>query len=306
MALTDGLVHLWELDEGSGTRNDATANVHHLSTLTGTPSNAEGLIGNALSVDGSSSVSRSSLAHAFAGADVLNLSVWVYPTSIGTTQQAVMTCANAASATALFWRFQTNSNMRFSLVDTNASTRTVDNLAPSDNQWNHFFIRFIRNNGLYAYKNNAAPTIGTVGDFAYSTNTTSPSTVVAARSSVDRFIGRLDQLAIWTRDLSDDERTQLYNNGHGVDLLGAGCLKPLHSYSHRWGMLQTGAQLANALPVSALYTNRKAIFQAAALVSQSVPWYTELRRRVLVLGAGAVHELGGLPAARLRRSIWRT
>lgn len=219
MALRDGLVNLWKLDETSGTRADAMAQMD-LSTLTGSPSFDTGVQGNALVLDGSSSVSRASVAHAFAGADIINLSLWVFPTSIGSAQQAALTIANAGSATSISCRFAiTSGNFTASLVDTNGTTRSATAAAPSDNVWTNYFVRFVRNVNIFAYKNNGTPGTGAVGDFAYSTNVTSPTTVVGARASTDRFIGRLDQYAIWTRDLSADERAAVYNGGLGTNLL---------------------------------------------------------------------------------------
>lgn len=219
MALKDSLVNLWRLDEASGTRADAMGNCD-LSTVTGSPTSAAGVQGDAISLDGSSSVSRSGVAHPFAGADVVNLSAWVYPTSIGSTAQAIVCFSNAGSALSMFWRFNiTTGTMTFSLVDTNGTTRTVTKTGPSNDVWTHYFVRFIRNDSLYAYKNLDTASTGTVGDFAYSTNVTTPNTVLGARASTDRFIGRIDQLSVWTRDLSAAERTAVYNAGAGTNLL---------------------------------------------------------------------------------------
>lgn len=303
MPLRDGLIYLWELDEGSGTRFDAMGNMD-LSTITSAPVNQPGINGNAIVLDGTQAVSRSGVAALTAGQNVFNISFWVYPTNIGVLQQAVLTFAHAGSVIAKSARFaNTSGNFTFSFVDDNGSTRQAGAAAPTNDAWSHYFIRYVRNEAVYVYKNMGNPGVGAVGDFPYSTNVTSPATYIGGRNTTtDRFTGRIDQVAIWLRDLSYNERAELYNHGLGTDLM-----KPLIFYSHRHALLQAGAKLASALPVSALYSNRKSILHAAALVSQSAahPWYTELRRRVLVLGAGVVHELGR-PAARIRRSIWRT
>jgi hypothetical protein len=229
MALRTNLVNLWELEEASGTRVDSMAQCD-LSTVTGSPANDTGVVGSAITLDGSSSVSRASVAHAFAGADAINLSAWVYPTTIGTGQQAIACFSNAGSAVSMSWRFNnTTGTMTFSLVDTNGTTRTVTKTAPSNDTWTHYFIRFVRNDSLYAYKNLDTASTGTVGNFAYSTNVTTPNTVVGARASTDRFIGKIDQLAVWTRDLSTIERTLVYNAGAGRNLLSPDSISKVHS-----------------------------------------------------------------------------
>jgi hypothetical protein len=136
-----------------------------------------------------------------------SVSMWVYPTTTGSKLGIVggvddafglcITSDNHVQAT------------KINNTDLTQSTATV-----TQNQWN--FVCFTFNNstntGTY-YINSSSNTITYTGDFGATAHTT----LIGQRYLyVDKFIGRIDEVGFWNREITSTEVSTIYNNGNGL------------------------------------------------------------------------------------------
>lgn len=216
MALSDGLIHLWELEEASGDRVDSI-NGFNLSP-SGTPSNAVAKSGLGMLTTSSSDFVRDSVTpHTqLLGLDEITVAGWAYFTTTISGQNFINIVTSGASNLLLRFR-PTVRDFGIAFRDDNGDVYQVNNgVVGSINTWYHMVGIFIRNDAVYSYLNNVFQLSVPNADFPYDTDTTSPVTTIGVNSG-----SILDQLGIWSRALSSDERTELYNGGDGVSLSNA-------------------------------------------------------------------------------------
>jgi hypothetical protein len=225
MALTDNLIAFWELEEASGTRNDAHS-TNHL-TDTNTVTQATGKVGNAgqftaanteyLTLADNAAMSTGDIDYTFAG--------WAYLDN-KSTFRIVLSKWGVGAGTNQEYQIRYSSSLdRYQFVIGGTSTvNTVDadNLgSPSVAAW--YFIA--------AWHDSVANQIG------ISINAGTANTQAWTEGSVDSsyqfelghgtqvgfpFDGRLDQWGFWKRVLTGAERTALYNGGSGLSYAAMG------------------------------------------------------------------------------------
>lgn len=215
-SLATSLVSYWKLDEPSGTRydvagsNDLTDNNSVTSTT--------GKKGTGADFDSANSeFLNDTSASGITGTTANSISVWIKPETVGTygvfTYQASGTDIHCAlylvSDGSLDFR-HTSSGTLYNAT-TAASTITAGN-------WYHIVGTFSTTNGTRLYVNAGTP------DTDANTGTTDSSTgselTVGARwkSSTNDiyFNGIIDEVGYWTKELTSDEVTDLYNGGLGI------------------------------------------------------------------------------------------
>jgi hypothetical protein len=226
MPLTDDLIAFWELEEASGTRQDAHSNNHDLTDVN-TVTSAAGVIGSTnaafFTSANSEQLTRTDHADFDTGAEVSwEIVAWVYPT-IGATQVVVEKGDDVGAGSTLEWAMSVGSGGNPAAWISDGSTRTfkVHSSALSNNTWYM----------LNAYYDASTNTLGIgINAGTPETDTThttggwdSGFTVRVGGESASRFFdGRIDQVGFWKRVLTSQERTDLYNGGAGLSYADMG------------------------------------------------------------------------------------
>lgn len=220
-ALADNLVSYWKLDESSGNATDS----HSSNTLTNnnTATYSTGKINNAVYLASASSQSLSITDNASLSiTGDLSISGWFYFTSFSANGRKLVNKWNDtgnqrgfifdnsdASGDTLRLVLSTN-GVNFPLVTATGAALSVDT-------WYHLAVTFKASTGVVSfYKNGSllfAPTISANSIFDNTADFYIGNGVNAAPT--DPFNGRVDEVGIWSRELTSGEITTLYNGGAG-------------------------------------------------------------------------------------------
>lgn len=208
-ALTDNLEAYWKFDESSGTAADSTANARDLTNNNTIPYVA-GKINNASDLESGSSqyFSRTNNFDFTAG----TICTWTNIESLANSR-AIASTGNGSGTTGFYFDHRlTGSTLRFGF---GAGSNEVSS-ASAVSTGSYLFLCATwstSNKKLYVAGSNVA------------TNSTS-ETLGAAGGSIhigklvyvsgDYYDGTLDEMGIWSRQLSDAEITSLYNSGTGL------------------------------------------------------------------------------------------
>lgn len=216
MALTDNLVSYWKLDASSGNESDS----HGSNTLTeiGTAGSTSGKLNGGRVVDGAfPTLDGFSLSDnsAFDGTDrAFTLALWINATSLSGEGWFLSKWGSLANRE--FRLYTTGTTLVFTIGDSSVSTTSVNwGSALSTGTWYH----------VCCWHDPSANEIGVVVN-AGTPVTASWSTGIqdgAAAFEVgcnttdgNNWQGTLDELGLWSRVLTSQERTDLYNSGNGL------------------------------------------------------------------------------------------
>lgn len=206
MALTDNLVAYWKFDESSGNATDSSGAGLTL-TNNNTATYSTGKINNGAYLASSSSqyFSRAS----FSVANPLTISFWAY-------ESTRVSNADPANTHLLFY-----SNVNYSEVASNngviyfagngGSWKSTGYTLPLTT-WTH--LVFVSSGSTLKMYVNGTLTYTAASDFLVSFANT--FYLGAWNGSKGYWNGRMDELGIWSRALSDAEITSLYNSGSGL------------------------------------------------------------------------------------------
>ena len=219
--LSASLVSYWELDEASGTRIDSNdLNKNHL-TDNNTVTQNTGKVGSAaeFTLLNSEYLTRASNASLQTGDIDQTICAWVYLNSkpAGTMRIAGKTDNTTGAGYAIDWQ---NAADRFSFrmwqAGGGASLNAIASHfgAPALSTWYFVVARFdsVSGNGIITVND------GTKSATAKSASPGSDTVAFAIGANGDGtafFDGRIDQVGLWKRYLTDTEVTFLYNNGAG-------------------------------------------------------------------------------------------
>lgn len=218
--LRNGLLAYWNMDEGSGDRADSSGNVYTL-TDNNTVTSAVGKISNAASFSLGSSEFLSNDSITLEGRSVLSLSAWInwggtgYPTLIAS--QAPITAGDVSIACSLNI---TNRKFYCTIDDLSTKYKITDAAAVEVSTWYHVAVVYDGSKAnadrIMLYVNGSVPSQTAVG--------TIPTTI--PEGNPDGFwIGRvtnvystilIDEYGLWSRALTADEVTTLYNAGNAL------------------------------------------------------------------------------------------
>ena len=214
-----GAVSCWNLDEASGTRNDAIG-TNHL-TDNNTVTQAAGKVGNAAQFTAANSeyLSRASNATLQTGDIDFTVAAWVYLDSKATSRYIMAKGGAGLTLEYQLYYHQASDRLRFEIFDVAVNSVGVADAveigSPSTGTW--YFI--------VAWHDAAANTVsiqvnnGTVSSAATTGTITADVQhfVIGNNGFGDNlfFDGRVDVAAFWKRVLTSAERTALYNGGNG-------------------------------------------------------------------------------------------
>jgi hypothetical protein len=216
VALTDSLVAYWSLDEASGTRVDATGRGNDLTPV-GTPGSAAGTVGSAVDLSSGNSLSRASGADVSPGNVDFTLAFWVRFDAIPGAADVLGKWAGGGQLEYDVYLPGPFNHLQFICSTTGSDFPAVAAATfglLSATTW-YFVVAWhdAAANTLNIQVNNgavdSAPHAG--GVFQGST-----ALLLGGSNFGAPMDGRLDEVALWHRVLTSDERTALYNGGAGL------------------------------------------------------------------------------------------
>lgn len=220
MALDTNLIAYWKLDESSGNASDATGNGKTL-TNTGSSTFTSGKINNGTSLSGSGQYfTRSSEAY-FQITGALTISFWCKSSKTG-AQSVVSKGNNSFSGSYEYMVFWQNGKFSFQTYGGGSPYTVTTDTSLSINTWYHVVVtRSGSGSGdtVKIYVNGSSVSLTNVFGTDPSKVGTSSFPLNIGNYNNDTtslFEGMIDEVGIWTRELTSGEVTQLYNSGNGL------------------------------------------------------------------------------------------
>jgi concanavalin A-like lectin/glucanase superfamily protein len=215
MALTDSLISWWELGEASGTRADSHG-TNHL-TDNNTVLSAVGKVGNAADIerDNVEYLSCASNSTLQMGDIDFTICCWVKVEQTDGLLVQLVSKDNSNSPAENDFNLTCDPTFRFF---TNWAHIPNSGITPTLGVW-YFVVGWhdaVANTHNIQVDNATPVSVSTAGDAPVVS--TSEFQIGARQWAASRqsFDGLIDQVAIWKRLLTTDERTALYNSGNGV------------------------------------------------------------------------------------------
>lgn len=208
MALTDGLVSYWSFD------SDATDSVGSNNGTVNGATNTTGKINNGYDFDGTNDYITTPLS--VNGVGEFSFSLWCKRDTTG-VRHNLLRNYDGSSAQSLVIRFFSDDTIMFNTNDTG----TWDNLASvstfTSGVWYHcVFTYSASTNTKKIYVNNSEVASDTGSSLSGLANGSEVD--IGAYDNYDQynFNGIIDEVGYWTRALTSDEVSELYNSGNGL------------------------------------------------------------------------------------------
>ena len=220
-------------DEISALYNGGTGQQYPFSTITvGTPSDSvstnngtivggvtytTGIVGNAFQFDGSTGyVSLPANSLNFTGD--FSASLWVNFSSLSSCTLIESTGfgnnTSAQEGTSGWNLIYSTGYLYFNNYNDNNLVQLGTNSLNTTNTWYHIVVKS-SSSGMGIYLNGTLITSNTTTQYANYRKTVSPR-LGLSRSGTGYFPGKMDAVTLWSKKLTDDEITQLYNMGGGI------------------------------------------------------------------------------------------
>jgi hypothetical protein len=210
MALDTSLISYFKLDESSGNAADSVGS----NTLTNTAATyTTGKINNGASFNGSTGkLINSSPTGLPTGDATRTLSFWMYPTSVASTNGCPINFGTAATAYRDTPHIYNGGSGTFD-ISISGESYTLPNTFVVNN-WYHIAITNVTGNKTIKTYVNGVLSLSQL--FSNSINTLVAGLSVGCEiNSTSFFYGLVDEVAIWSRELSADEVSQIFNSGRG-------------------------------------------------------------------------------------------
>lgn len=215
MALTDGLLHYYELQDNNSTETDSHGSFD--LTVTGATYVSSGKLGGAYDFDGTDDVigvSGTSISQIDEGS-TFTISAWFNPDTLSPSTAAFDIVANTNDSASRIVLFVRDSNVRCSVYD-GGSFHYSNMASVSLNTWYHVVVTHDSSNNMTLYLNGVeATTAASIQDNGGNTH----FAIGAKRDGGgwrNEFKGMIDEVGIWNRELSSSEVSELYNSGNGL------------------------------------------------------------------------------------------
>lgn len=236
MALTDNIVAYYKLDEASGNALDASGNGNTLTNANVTF--AAGKINNGAVFNSTtdSLSTASSSPFNFTGATPFSVQAWVNPNTVN--NNGYIACHLKATANYEGWTFQYDStgNAFLNIGQDNAGTNALYmkmNTNAITTGWQHLLVTYDGTKtpaGVKIYRNGSSQSLNTV--FNNFTGTASYAGTFQLGSREGNSLNSnqsLDEVAVWSREVSGAEAVTLYNGGAGLQLYAAAAFIPFNN-----------------------------------------------------------------------------
>ncbi len=215
MALTDNLVGFYRFDESSGNASDSSGNSRTL-TNNGTATYSSGKINNACSLNGSNQ-RFTSTDSAFNITGAFSVSAWFNASSVTNPRGIVINKVEDNSVGELYYiKIDTTIKAR-TWASSGGFLELDSTVTPSTGTWYHVVFVKAADNDWKLYVNAGTPTEST--STRDGNDTKKNGLCVGANDYgggvIDYFDGLIDAVGVWSRALSSDEVSSLYNSGNG-------------------------------------------------------------------------------------------
>ena len=218
MALTDNLVSYWKLDESSGNAADSVGS----NTLTNTGTTSYG----AAKINNGAIFSRASGTHKLAIADAsqtgldfsttLSFSLWAkFASDTGDQMRMVRKIGNSGEFAYDFYYDASGNTLacRFSGNGTSLTTTASGSWTPTNGTWYHLVLTYSA--GAVNFYVNGSLLTSTTNAVTSIYNGAATFTLGNSDDLSAEFDGMLDEVGVWSRALSANEVSKLYNGGIG-------------------------------------------------------------------------------------------
>ena len=222
MALTDNLTAYWKFDESSGNASDSVGS----NTLTNnnTATYSTGKINNgAYCVDASNQYFSRSSANDLRLKDDFSISAWFYFDSTG-IMWLVDKRSESGQDFSIYALYFSGSNTLALRTTNGSSSSLVDRSVawtPSTSTWYHIVVTRKASDGSIKFYVNGSQQGSTQTGYTGSLHDNSDLPFYVGRykdsGENDRDLdGRVDELGMWSRELTSTEVGELYNSGDGL------------------------------------------------------------------------------------------
>lgn len=209
-SLLTGLVAYWTMDETSGNRLDSVAS--HTAVPNNAPGYAAGKHGNAVDLERDSNQYLTVTDHADIrfGTGSFSLSYWMKPETLmyGEVSQGTIVSKNYTGFESYIYQGRNH----FYLGGT--ANQAVGSIDLSTGVWYH--VCCVRNGSAVATYINGSANGSSTNSADVSNAGTDLSIGTRVAGSTLCFDGLIDEIGLWNRAITDDERTALYAAGDGV------------------------------------------------------------------------------------------
>lgn len=224
MALTDSLVSYWKLDESSGDASDATANVKTL-TNTGTTTYAAAKINNGADFGTANTTKYLSRTGYIVSDGALSFSLWIKQrTEISSGTQTFIMCGSESTALTLSYDYNAGTR-RLQLIRerNNLSSATINYTITLGTSNFYHIVGSYNGSLIILYVNGTA--VSTASSSLNGTTNWSPGggyfVLGAKRDANDGTVSSysssyIDEVAVYSRAITDSEVSSLYNIGYGA------------------------------------------------------------------------------------------
>lgn len=216
MAWTDNLVAHWRLNEASGQRNDAHGTRH--LTDNNTVGSADGKLGDAASFVQLNAEYLSTTDQGFlmgAGQD-WTLAGWLNFNATA-NRRTVFNKWDSSANREMYFRVSGSTRLEVGLYNTaNSFGSFIHSVTLNTGVWHFFILWYDSASDTYYISVNGAAAESWTGKGPVRDNN-AVLTIGAVNGGTDPYDGLIDSLSYWTRQLTAQERTDLYNGGAGLD-----------------------------------------------------------------------------------------
>lgn len=220
MALTDGLLAYWKLDETSGTRQDSTANNVDL-TDNNSVGFTTGVISNAADFGAGTSKYLSRATGAELTVTDFTVAGWVKTANNDKSRNWMYAHRDDANAgngrfdVLLLTATAAHNSLYFQLYDTEYHGFSA-NTALSNDTWYHFAATYDGTTMILYLNGSSDGSLSYSGTFAGSNQLTLLGAQDTGPNAANGLNGALDEVGVWSRALDSSEISQLYNGGAGL------------------------------------------------------------------------------------------
>lgn len=217
MALTDNIEAYWKLDAASGDESDSSGNGRTLTNAYD-PGTTTGKINGARVFVPASSQYFIQAYDGVTGAAARSVQVWFKTTSAGGANTNCVFGHGSSAGAGLQWLCNIESGVIW--VRCAGGNTASAGTGYNDGNWHHLVITFTASGNvtnIAIYVDGSSLSVTTTGTTAL--NTTATDFYIGNSSSggiTTTFSGTLDEFGLWSRALTSDEVTSLYNGGSGL------------------------------------------------------------------------------------------
>jgi len=222
--LLTGLESYYKLDEASGTIADSHG-ANDSTTETSLTYGATGIINDCIDFNGSSSDIGFGNVHDYDGySDPMSVSMWVRHDSIGAQQ---VWCGKQLNTSPydgwsmrvtptgkVDWLFRTDDSPQSDAIHVTSTA------ALSSSTWYHLVFAYDGSadvSGMTIYIDGSVAATTTIYNSMTGTTNTTADFYIGSRDGSASFMnGTIDEVGIWSRELSSADVTALYNSGSGL------------------------------------------------------------------------------------------